>query len=99
MHGLSCLGLRLQPEWKRLDGTSTQHQGSAPEWANANCRAVLEAAPDAMLVVNREGEIVAANRQAQKLYRYGHEQLTGRVVESLIPARLRHRPNSTSLVC
>jgi PAS domain S-box-containing protein len=62
-----------------------------PDWADANCHDVLEAAPDAMLVVNRAGEVVAANQQAQKLYGYGHEQLIGRVVESLIPARLRDR--------
>jgi PAS domain S-box-containing protein len=72
-------------------GTSTQHQGDSPEWADANCRAVLEAAPDAMLVVNRAGEIVAANLQAQKLYGYSREHLIGRVVESLIPVRLRDR--------
>ncbi|MGO9562020.1 MAG: hypothetical protein ACLPPV_05155 [Candidatus Korobacteraceae bacterium] len=46
--------------------TSFCHQGDAPEWADANCRAELEAAPDAMLVVNRAGEIVAANLQSQK---------------------------------
>jgi len=72
-------------------GISPQHQGERPGWADANCRAVLEAAPDAMLVVNRAGEIVAANRQAQKLYGYSREHLIGSVVESLIPARLRDR--------
>ena len=72
-------------------GISPRHQGEAPEWADANCRAVLEAAPDAMVVVNRAGEIVAANPQAQKLYGYSREHLIGRVVESLIPARLRDR--------
>jgi PAS domain S-box-containing protein len=72
-------------------GISPRHQGDAPEWADANCRAVLEAAPDAMLVVNRTGEIVAANQQATKLYGYSREHLIGRVVESLIPARLRDR--------
>ena len=59
--------------------------------AEASIRAVLEAAPDAMLVVNRAGEIVAANRQAQRLYGYSHEHLIGSVVESLIPSRLRDR--------
>jgi PAS domain S-box-containing protein len=68
-----------------------RHRGDAPEWTDANCRAVLEAAPDAMLVVKRAGEIVAANRQAQKLFRYSHEHLIGSVVESLIPSRLRDR--------
>jgi PAS domain S-box-containing protein len=72
-------------------GTSPRHQGDTPEWADANCRAVLEAAPDAMLVVNRAGEIVAANLQAQKFFGYSREHLIGSVVESLIPARLRDR--------
>ena len=71
--------------------TSPPSRGQPPEWADANCRAVLEAAPDAMLVVNRAGEIVAANQQATKLYGYSREHLIGRVVESLIPARLRDR--------
>jgi PAS domain S-box-containing protein len=44
-----------------------------------------------MLVVNRAGKIVAANRQAQKLYEYSHEHLIGSVVELLIPSRLRDR--------
>jgi len=72
-------------------GISARHEGEVLEWADANCRAVLEAAPDAMVVVNRAGEIVAANLQAQKLYGYSREHLIGRVVESLIPARLRDR--------
>jgi len=72
-------------------GTSLRDQADSPQWADDNCRAVLEAALDAMLVVNRAGEIVAANLQAQKLYRYSREHLIGRVVESLIPARLRER--------
>ena len=71
--------------------TSPPRRGQPPEWADANCRAVLEAAPDAMLVVNRTGEIVAANQEATKLYGYCREHLIGRVVESLIPARLRDR--------
>src|ERR1700687_51658 len=71
--------------------TSPPRRGQPPEWADANCRAVLEAAPDAMLVVNRAGEIVAANLQAQKFYGYSRERLIGSVVESLIPARLRDR--------
>src|SRR5580693_7647349 len=44
-----------------------------------------------MLVVNRAGEIVATNLQAQKFYGYSREHLIGSVLESLIPARLRDR--------
>jgi PAS domain S-box-containing protein len=72
-------------------GTFDPNRSTKRTWADANGRAVLEAAPDAMLVVNRAGEIVAANLQAQKLYGYSREHLIGRVVESLIPARLRER--------
>src|SRR6516225_6498395 len=68
-----------------------QHQSDPPKWADANCQAVLEAAPDAMLVVNRAGEILAANLQAEKLYGLSREQLIGRVVESLLPVRFRDR--------
>jgi PAS domain S-box-containing protein len=71
--------------------TSPPRRSQPPDWADANCHDVLEAAPDAMVVVNRVGEIVAANQQATKLYGYSREHLIGRVVESLIPARLRDR--------
>ena len=71
--------------------TSPARRDQPPEWADANCHDVLEAAPDAMMVVNRAGEVVAANLQAQKLYGYSREHLVGSVVESLIPARLRDR--------
>jgi len=72
--------------------TSHGHHSNVPaEWTDANYQAVLEAAPDAMLVVNRAGEILAANLQAQKLYGFRREQLIGRVVESLLPARFRER--------
>ena len=67
------------------------HSNPPPEWADANCQAVLEAAPDAMLVVNRAGEILAANLQTEKLFGLSREQLIGRVVESLLPVRFRDR--------
>jgi PAS domain S-box-containing protein len=63
----------------------------ALNWTNANSRAVLEAAPDALLVVNRAGVVVAANLRAEKLYGYTREQLIGKMVESLIPDRFRDR--------
>jgi PAS domain S-box-containing protein len=67
------------------------HQSNPLRWADANSQAVLEAAPDAMLVINRAGEILAVNLQAEKLYGFSREQLIGKVVESLIPERFRDR--------
>ena len=60
-----------------------------PKWVDVSAQSLLDAAPDAMLVVNRAGEIVVANLQAEKLFGHVREELIGRSVESLIPPRLR----------
>lgn len=59
-------------------------------------RALFDAAPDAMLVVGRDGRILLANSNASSLFGLQHEELIGLPVESLIPERfreahLRHR--------
>jgi protein-histidine pros-kinase len=61
----------------------------------------LDAVPDAMLVINQVGKIVAGNTQAEKLFSYSREQLIGKPVESLIltlrerPVSRQHFPRST----
>ena len=50
---------------------------------------LLDAIPDAILMINQAGEIVVANAQTEKLFGYRREELVGRSVESLIPSRLR----------
>ncbi len=51
--------------------------------------ALLESAPDAMLIVDERGAILLANSQTEKLFGYSHEELIGQSVEKLLPERYR----------
>jgi PAS domain S-box-containing protein len=54
-------------------------------------RGLLEAAPDAMVVVNQSGEIVLLNLQAERKFGYSRDELVGRKVTSIIPQGFAER--------
>jgi len=57
----------------------------------AKYRGLLEAAPDAMVVVNQDGEIVLLNLQAEKKFGYHRDELVGQKVKNIIPAGFAER--------
>ena len=54
-------------------------------------RGLLEAAPDAMVVVNQGGEIVLLNVQAEKQFGYRRDELLGQKVTNIIPIGFAER--------
>jgi PAS domain S-box-containing protein len=54
-------------------------------------RGLLEAAPDAMVVVNQVGEIVLLNLQAEKQFGYHRDELVGQKVKNIIPEGFAER--------
>lgn len=50
---------------------------------------LLEAMPDALVVVDRLGRIALVNGQAERLFGYRREELLGQALEILVPARFR----------
>src|SRR6185503_18027805 len=60
----------------------TQAETMASE---ARYRGLLEAAPDAMVVVDQAGAIVLLNMQAEKQFGYRRDELLGQAVTNIIP--------------
>ncbi len=54
-------------------------------------RSALDAAPDALLIIDAQGIVRFANAQASVLFGYPHEELIGQQMERLMPERFRGR--------
>jgi PAS domain S-box-containing protein len=67
------------------------HDLSARKASEAKYRGLLEAAPDAMVVVNQDGEIVLLNAQAETQFGYRRDELLGQNVKNIIPEGFAER--------
>jgi len=62
--------------------------------------AIVELAPDGIIVSDDNGRILMANRQVENMFGYGRDTLVGAEVESLLPVRSRqaHRAHRAKYV-
>jgi PAS domain S-box-containing protein len=67
------------------------HDLSESKESEARYRGLLEAAPDAMVVVNQAGEIVLLNLQAETQFGYRRDELLGQKVKNIIPEGFAER--------
>src|SRR5208282_4208649 len=78
-------------EGKVLRWFGTNTDISESKESGAKYRGLLEAAPDAMVVVNQAGEIVLLNVQAEKQFGYSRDELIGQKVTNIIPKGFAER--------
>jgi PAS domain S-box-containing protein len=85
---------RTQPRPKPR--TNIRHESEAEQ----SFHKLLEAAPDAILEVDRNGRILTVNEAAERIFGYGRDELLASNVEALVPAAMRtnHVHHRTSYI-
>jgi PAS domain S-box-containing protein len=90
--------MRPKGQAARFPPTSTNRNLSMPDAAEKHLaqmeskyHGLLEAAPDAMVVVNQGGDIVLLNLQAEKQFGYRRDELLGQKVTNIIPEGFAER--------
>jgi len=74
--------------------TSIIRDVTAQRAAEARFRALLESAPDGIVVVDSSAAIVIVNSQTERLFGYTREELIGQPIEMLVPIRFREMHQS-----
>jgi PAS domain S-box-containing protein len=78
-----------RPTPSHPDQSVTARPAPALEWSEQTHRELLEALPDALVVINAVGFIVLVNERTERLFGYRREELLGQPIEILVPERAR----------
>ena len=74
-----------------LEREAKEREAAERRLADEQFRLVIEAIPAAVIVTDNQGRILQSNSHAYQAFKYGAEELFGRHIEELMPARFREK--------
>lgn len=74
-----------------LSGPVAPAATAGPQLGEDSFRRVVEWAPSAMVMIDRNGIIVLVNAQTERMFDYSRAALIGQSIEILVPERFRHK--------
>lgn len=73
------------------DAAGARSGDSGPLLGTDTAAGLLEAAPDAILGIDRSGAIALVNLRVEELFGYARQELVGETIEMLVPPEARER--------
>lgn len=76
-------------EYTPTDAAASRRRSTIENFTSGEYRAVFDAAPDGIIIVDEEGRIRDVNPQAERFFGHEREELLGAEIERLVPERTR----------